>query len=96
VPFVEQEAVGLIELVHTHQDSFSGPWNGSQRIPDLSEHSQAFAISGAAGEGVALDVAGQTYSSRQDYGRLFAASVHPAKAAARKRLWIKAHSIALN
>src|SRR6185312_755798 len=94
VPFMQELTVRLLQLIHAHQDPIPCGWNHGQGIPDLRQHSQPLALSGTAREGIAFNVAGQTYACGQNDAGLLASAVHPAKPAAGQGLRIEAHSMA--
>ena len=67
-----------------------------QRLTELHEHPQPLPIASAAGEGVPLDVAGEAHACGENDPGMRADAVDPAKAAARERGGVEAHSSALS
>ena len=81
--FVQQQPVFRRQLVDADEDAvFDGPQT-AERLADLGKDPQSLAVAGAWGESVALEIPGQPDSRRNDYVRVLARCVEPARAAVR-------------
>src|ERR1700720_1439755 len=85
MPLVKEKSVFGRQLVHPHEHPVFDRAEARERFTDLRKNSQPLAVPRSRGKGVALEISRQPDSGRDDYVRMLARCIEPARATVGKK-----------